>query len=745
MGSLPSNRPAVGDVLDNWLFNAIEEDGLWAMNTFLHAPGAPQDVFPLPENDIANVGFPLFPSPSFADTSIFDVGTENVGPALPENEQSQTEDPHLLGTVVEAQALPHESISAAPAPSSASRKKRPRGKLDWAAQKPKIRRLYLEEDNTLEETRRLMRSQHGFTASTQMYKERFQDWGFVKKISHKVAGKLSRIADERKPKDTEFRIGPRTWTASDIKKKHNRTKESDESALGITHSPVLPTGLVWRTPTPHMSPAYQATFVRPSPRMVTVSPGMPLHAEPNVPSGSRPSDMVPAHGFPGSPWQEAQIFPALAQSSPQLLSTHDRHRQFPLNSPGTLVPPLPPLSVHPWDHRPTNFPTSLPQHPIPLPRFFETTDKTISELQSMRLDASRSVSEGKIDEAVRSLRGVVNGFQALLAPTHDFTIQSGYQLVQLLGEHDGMSEAISILEWLGSSLVSKHGLHHDEVLKHYLKVIFLLRTWSREEDAKLLTYKLSELWFDDNPDLESGLKIPGTASGMAVPTDISSQMALFGEPQDADDVDAQLKLVRVLMSSRVNRCVDLEAILLGLICYSDRNELPVQSIGSRCCLAAHFQGQQMGLEAIGVLDAAQPMLERNLPGANTPAQPLLKASQDMAFLYADCGSLPKCEDILELTAESLEAHVGLDPCKSYRRTEAIEFPISVGVEWQNRQSWDNAAAWFERALANSMKILGRRHAKTQILEMTLEKGIFISGSADILTFGNVTLITEPMN
>jgi len=68
-----------------------------------------------------------------------------------------------------------------------------------------------------------------------MYKDKFQHWGFAKKISHKVVGKLSRIIDERKPKETKFRLGPRVWTASEIKKKNDRgPKDSGQTTQGST-------------------------------------------------------------------------------------------------------------------------------------------------------------------------------------------------------------------------------------------------------------------------------------------------------------------------------------------------------------------------------------------------------------------------------------------------------------------------------------------------------------------------------
>ncbi len=56
----------------------------------------------------------------------------------------------------------------------------------------------------------------------QMYKEKFQEWGFVKRLPRKITGKLLRIADERKPKDTVFSLNGKDWTAGQLRKKHGR-------------------------------------------------------------------------------------------------------------------------------------------------------------------------------------------------------------------------------------------------------------------------------------------------------------------------------------------------------------------------------------------------------------------------------------------------------------------------------------------------------------------------------------------
>ncbi|KAH7325775.1 Clr5 domain-containing protein [Stachybotrys elegans] len=216
------------------------------------SPAAGDDIYLSLLNSTAENNFSFPPDFLSTDVNVFDFDSGNAVDSLPHGGHAQAETalPRADQFVVQDSPHQHGLVEAQASEGPRSRRKLGRGKhtLDWSAHKSTIRRLYLEEDNTLEETRQWMKREHGFDASIQMYKERFQDWGFVKKISHKVARKLSRIADERKPKETEFRLGRRTWTANEIKKKYSRGKEP-----GVTTMPgATPSSLASSTPRAHM-------------------------------------------------------------------------------------------------------------------------------------------------------------------------------------------------------------------------------------------------------------------------------------------------------------------------------------------------------------------------------------------------------------------------------------------------------------------------------------------------------------
>ncbi|KAI1423401.1 Clr5 domain-containing protein [Xylaria sp. FL1777] len=53
---------------------------------------------------------------------------------------------------------------------------------EWAAQKDIIEKLYLDENKTLDEVRRIMADEHQFHATPSMYKKRIRAWHFSKKL-----------------------------------------------------------------------------------------------------------------------------------------------------------------------------------------------------------------------------------------------------------------------------------------------------------------------------------------------------------------------------------------------------------------------------------------------------------------------------------------------------------------------------------------------------------------------------------
>lgn len=397
---------------------------------------------------------------------------------------------------------------------------------------------------------------------------------------------------------------------------------------------------------------------------------------------------------------------------------------------GRMLPPPPPfltpVSV-PWQNTmPTR--NNLLDLLQPL-----TARNSVEDLKSKRSSALVLAREGKLDHAIERLRVVISGFERLLSSTHPLTVQSSYELAELLGQHVDMVEANSLLDWLGSELVSKHGLQSERTILHYLKVVQLLRSWSRDKDARLLAHKIAEIWDTDHP--SAAPTIPGPLSETTTPADLSTTELhnFFREPVDESDADVQIQLVEMLLSFTDDMSSNIEDELRRITSYCESNQMVTQSIHARHCLSRFYAKSKTREKAMEVLDAAIPTLEQALrfDEDDAPCSHFLQHCRELAFVYHDLDALDQCEDVLESIAG------GLETCAQRYGTvpqTAIDFLFETSKMWQERESWESAGPWFERALLNAIKHLGKSHKVTVLLEKTLkdkcppltERGIFDS-------------------
>lgn len=353
----------------------------------------------------------------------------------------------------------------------------------------------------------------------------------------------------------------------------------------------------------------------------------------------------------------------------------------------------------------------------------------------MRQHALSLINEGKFDEGIAKLRATLSRFQELLSPTHDFTLEVAYNLARLLGLHNSMDEANSILDWLGLSLVKKHGMHNEKTIAHYIKVVSLLRLWSRDEDAELLIYKIADVWEDDE-DETSTPTIPGAIPSLSALVTLPDAdiKRLFYEPDCEHAAEVQLRLAEILLSSNkihLELATDLEDVSRKLVDYCEREGLLAQTIRATLCLSKIYRATVTRERALEAVDVLIPKLQDFWLGFESPSQNLLKSSTDLAFFYHSIESPSQCCDVLELTADGLES-------RSLRfETEQkalINFYISVVMEWQKHGSKPDAELWVQRALANSMQLLGKHHPKTRVLEKTLESESYLWTASDLLVF-----------
>ncbi|KAI0097475.1 hypothetical protein GGR51DRAFT_578148 [Nemania sp. FL0031] len=581
-------------------------------------------------------------------------------------------------------AVTEQLVGATTAQSGTARRAKTRGPLasTWRAQKGNIKKLYIDEDKTLEETRKVMRDKYNFDAAPQMYKEKFGDWGFSKNISRRVAAKLCHVADDRKPKDTTFRLGQKVWSAEEMRRKLGRGSK-DDLALNI-ESPDLPAGLYWRTPS--VSPSLQNS------QLVRAATQPILPQEVTLPR-------IAVHNCPWSPSISNILRPP---SALRPLSANQERRG---SSQAYSTPYLPTLPlVFPWTTNLTAGSGSSARYD-PLKDILTTSrwqGKSLRDLQTMRSKSSDMAAEGKTDEAISQLRVVVAGLESLLTPTHDITKAAAYDLARILGHNNSMDEANAVLNWMNSKSVEKYGLGSSMTVIHYAKVVGLLL-------AELLTQGANS----DAP------AVPGSSSSFKIPASLPEadvEKLLQSPILHKDDVEVRLTFIEILL--RAETPMDLEDIIQGIVNVCERDKLPViPTIRARRCLSKIYGIKGSKTRGKEVLDGALPIIEHHFQISSCINLEVLGFCKEIAFCYLELGSPSDCEDVLEMIADSLTWRENIH----HAPQAIIGFLISVGCEWQTRSSWEAAAPWFERALLNSIKMLGTLHHKTKQLETILEQ------------------------
>lgn len=160
-------------------------------------------------------------------------------------------------------------------PANASRRSRS-ALLDWNAQRANIEKLYIDEDNSLEETRTKMAEDFGFHASIKLYKDRVKEWGWSKYLSSSNAQWMLKKADKRKrheEKDTEFKVGNRAMTVDRVYRAVKRSKNK-EHEITADDAPT-PSGVTYNTPRnemPSPSNIINRTIPHPQPRSLIPVP-----------------------------------------------------------------------------------------------------------------------------------------------------------------------------------------------------------------------------------------------------------------------------------------------------------------------------------------------------------------------------------------------------------------------------------------------------------------------------------------
>ncbi|KAF4469329.1 rhomboid family [Fusarium albosuccineum] len=124
--------------------------------------------------------------------------------------------------------------------------------LNWDVHKAELKRLYLDEDKPLPETMKIMKDEHGFEASTKLYKEKFKQWDWNKKLPVPIAQFMANRAQSRKMdngRDTVFTYGGKVWDK--YRAENTLSRSTKPRAQEPISDMTTPAGVVVLTPANH--------------------------------------------------------------------------------------------------------------------------------------------------------------------------------------------------------------------------------------------------------------------------------------------------------------------------------------------------------------------------------------------------------------------------------------------------------------------------------------------------------------
>jgi hypothetical protein len=395
------------------------------------------------------------------------------------------------------------------------------------------------------------------------------------------------------------------------------------------------------------------------------------------------------------------------------LSKSSNHLIIPLLQ---VVLDHPELLGHRTLHHPQ--PNLAKSHPLRL----RWNNLKLADVQNLRTEDARLDKAGDTINAEIKFRDALSGLEALLPPVHEETTIAAYQLANFFANQDRMKEADRVLDHLGGNYIRRWGLQHANTISHLLRVIELLQSWERRDDAILLLSRVLDSWDDKDSDLGPEIVAVGTNAVQdteleGIDPDVANQ--IFKESSDNAEVDSQLRAVSLWLSSSAE---GLEPILIRFMMFIQQCEkypekLRVQTLQARCSLARLYLRLEQQDSATVELEVTQKLLMEILATHEDLHLSILRTSRQLAFAYVKCNDIKSCDYILERVAERLEARL---EDKEYQTEVLVGFLTDIAREYQRVLAWENAAPWFERALAISLIGLGLEDERSQRLEAALQ-------------------------
>lgn len=348
----------------------------------------------------------------------------------------------------------------------------------------------------------------------------------------------------------------------------------------------------------------------------------------------------------------------------------------------------------------------------------------LDDFTAMFREASECVEAGDLYTAERKYREALAGYERLLSPTHDETLELGYQVADFYARQSRMLQADEVLDWMNKKVVAQWGISHPKANAHFLRISNIYRSWSREGDARILISRLSEVLTK-----ASSKMLTSSTESQALP----SIQHLLAEGRAASNNNSQSEsedLKQLLKFAREQLAQDfpessraaIENVISGVIkrCENDLSSWSLEILNAACLLIELAQHA----ERIEEFDSLQ--VKAATAGAHAVqfrrnnAEEVLKAAIELLQLFEECkeASPALTRQIAEMITTRAEQDFGED------KEGTIAVLILIGSVYQAKRDWKKARPWFEHAMSISIARFCPLNECAKALDDALAEGMF---------------------
>jgi hypothetical protein len=323
--------------------------------------------------------------------------------------------------------------------------------------------------------------------------------------------------------------------------------------------------------------------------------------------------------------------------------------------------------------------------------------------------------------AERKYREALSGYERLLSPTHDKTLQLAYQFAEFYAKQDRMLQADEVLDWMNRKIVHQWGLSHQKSNAHFFRVSNMYRRWARDEDARVLIQRLTET-------LSRPSTITSVTSLIESPMPSIQSLLTHGRSSTVNSTTAKstveqtLKLLEAQLLdtySGVDPSV-LKAQLLDLMetCEQNLEKLHTQLLKAAAILVQVSQSVDEEPEAKALREDASAACLSVLQDHEGPidlstVEAIVNVASNLVTI-ADDHSHRTTERVLERLYSRAEEDFAADP------RESVVTLLQIARMYASNDAWDTARLWLQHAMSNSISLYCSHHSFVKNLETILK-------------------------